>query len=65
MRKNNIQDMTIHEQLEYIAEQICSDYCRYPAIYHESYLADVYKDEDEANDAMGDEVCIKCPLMRF
>lgn len=65
MRKNNINDMTIREQLEAVCEKVCTDYCRYPAIYHERLLRDEFKNSDEAMDAMGDEICAGCPLMKL
>jgi len=64
-RKNNIADMTIHEQLEYLGEQICNDYCKYPAIYYERWLSDEYKDKDQADEAMQNKHCVNCPLMRL
>ena len=65
MRKNNVEDMTIREQLEAVCEKICTDYCRYPAFYHERLLRDEFKTEDEAMDALGDEICVSCPMMRL
>jgi len=65
MRQNNIQDMTIHEQLERVHELICDEYCKYPAIYNEKLNRSEYKDIDEAMDALGDEICARCPLMRL
>lgn len=49
-RRNNILDMTIHEQLEKIAEEMCDNYCKYVA---EDYGGDLFK------------ICDKCPLGRL
>ncbi len=65
MRKNNVQDMTIHEQLESVREKVCTDYCRYPAIYHDRFLRDEFENEDAAMDALGDEICVNCPMMKL
>lgn len=64
-RRNNPAEMTIKEQLDDICEKICSDYCKYPAIYHEYYLRDKYETEEEANQAMINEQCVYCPFMRL
>lgn len=64
-RRNNVADMTIHEQLEDIAERICSDYCKYPGIFHQFYLQNKYENEDQANEAMMEQFCESCPLMRL
>lgn len=65
MRKNNVQDMTIHEQLNKINEVICDEYCKWPAIYNEKQLRGEYKDIDAAMDALGDEICVNCPMMKL
>ena len=65
MRRNNVNDMTITEQLEDICEKVCTDYCRYPAIYHERLLRDEFKTDDEAMEALGAEICENCPLMKL
>lgn len=65
MRRKNKKDMTITEQIEDVAEIMCNDYCKYPAIYHERWLSDEYKDSDESDQAMQNEQCNNCPLMRL
>lgn len=65
MRKNNVADMTITEQLEAMGEMFCIDYCKYPNAFHERLLRDEYNNEDQANEAMQREICDHCPLMRL
>lgn len=64
-RRNNPADMTVREQIEDVREKVCDNYCKYPAAYYDSYLADIYETEDQANEAMQHEQCEKCPLMRL
>lgn len=50
-RMNNIEDMTIVEQLERIKYQICDGYCKYP------YQCEGQKELDT--------ICKSCPLNRI
>lgn len=59
-RKNNVQDMSISEQIEAIKEGICDDYCKYT----EQYRA-CYKDPDEAQERLMADMCNFCPLIRL
>lgn len=65
MRRKNKEEMTITEQIEDVAERMCKDYCKYPAVYHERLLRDEYEDADKADEAMQNEQCNNCPLMRL
>lgn len=56
MRRNNIADMTITEQIESIKEQMCNDYCKYP----ESWDA-----EEHGCELYDSDICINCPLNRL
>lgn len=64
-RRKNVAEMSVTEQIEDIAERMCTDYCRYPGLYHERLLRDEYKNPDEADEAMQKEICEYCPLMRL
>ena len=57
MRKHNKSDMTVSEQLDYIKEQICDDYCKYPEDCR-SFI----KDPDEAWEYLMRTHCATCPL---
>jgi len=52
--------MTIPEEMDIIAERICTEYCKYPEEYESSH-----EDMDEATQKLLDEKCSKCPLMRL
>lgn len=43
--------------VERIKEEICDNYCKYPA----RFLM-IHKDPDKAHEAMLDEKCMDCPL---
>lgn len=51
--------MTIGEQLEAIAEEICDSYCKYPDL-----VKDKFEDPDEAMEYIGDTYCSSCPIYR-
>lgn len=50
MRRNNVCDMTIREQLSKTKEDICEKYCK-------------YKDKLKGKDL--DEVCRDCPVRKI
>lgn len=56
MRQNNVAEMTIHEQIEKVAEDMCLHYCKYP---------DIWDEEKEGCSLDESEVCQNCPLMRL
>lgn len=58
-RTKNKERMTIGEQLEVIAEEICDSYCKYP-----DRAKDLYEDPDEAMDWISDNHCVNCPIYR-
>lgn len=60
MRKNNIQDMTITEQIGSVKEQICDKYCRFPELSEQTI-----DDPDEAFDWLQHNYCNNCPLNRL
>lgn len=53
MRKNNVEDMTITEQLQKIFDEMCSHYCKYP---------DLWDEEKEGCELVDSEHCQNCPL---
>lgn len=53
MRKNNKQDMTIREQIQAVADEICSTRCKYP---------DQWDEEKEGIELCDSEYCKNCPL---
>ena len=59
-RKNNVQDMSISEQIEVIKAAICRGYCKHT----EEYLS-LYKDPDEAEEKLLADMCNFCPLSRL
>ena len=59
-RHNNIQDMTIGEQVEAIKEELCRDYCRHT----QEYLS-CYKDPDEAQEKLLADMCQYCVMNRL
>lgn len=59
MRKNNIQNMTISEQVEAIKAEICKDYCK----HLERLELDL--EADEAQQILEDDYCSDCPLVRL
>lgn len=52
--------MTITEQLEKLADDVCDEICKYPERYAESYA-----DKEEALEHMMCEKCENCPLARY
>jgi hypothetical protein len=58
-RKKNKERMTIAEQLNAIAEEICDSYCKYPDLMKQKF-----EDPDEAMDYIGDTYCVNCPLYK-
>ena len=56
MRKKNIGDMTIMEQVNVIVEDICTNYCKYP----NQFDSDDPEQEQEFNN-----ICNNCPLGKF
>lgn len=56
MRKNNVNDMTIMEQVNVIVEGICDNYCK----YHDRYNIKTKEEDEEFQ-----EICEKCPLRKF
>lgn len=58
-RKTNKERMTIPEQLNKIAEEICDSYCKYPDL-----AKDKFEDPDEAMEYIGDTYCSGCPIYR-
>lgn len=53
MRKNNKMDMTVTEQINAIADNICRNYCKYP---------DTWDEEKEGCELSESEHCRNCPL---
>ena len=47
----------IAAQLDEVKEEMCDNYCRYPAIYFMEY-----EDPEEGHEAMLYEQCEECPL---
>ena len=58
-RKTNKERMTISEQLNKIAEEICDSYCKYPDIAGEKF-----DNPDEAMDWISDTYCVNCPIYK-
>lgn len=52
MRKNNIDDMTIREQIEVLKEHMCEGFCRYVNQYNIP--------QEEL-----DKICASCPLTKL
>jgi len=52
-KTKNKEDMTISEQLEYVASQICETRCKYP---------DLWDEEKEGIDLSESDYCVNCPL---
>lgn len=65
-RKNNIEDMTIREQLENIYETFCHEYCK-----HYAYAQEKVKEIGENGDLLDklqeeiNQRCEGCPLSRI
>ena len=45
MRMNNPEEMTIVEQLEAIAEEVCDRYCKYPGKVEEGLMSEKLLEE--------------------
>ena len=60
MRRKNIADMTITEQLENIASVMCDKYCKFPELSEQTI-----DDPDEAFDWLLHNYCNDCPLNRL
>lgn len=58
-RKVNKERMTIGEQLEAIAGEICDSYCKYP-----DEAGKKFEDPDEAMEWVGVTHCENCPLYK-
>lgn len=56
MRRNNINDMTICEQLDLIADTMCKHYCK----HRDKLRVGKIKKEDLINN-----ICKKCPMTRI
>jgi hypothetical protein len=56
MRKNNVNDMTITEQLENIASVMCDKYCKYPSTWDA---------EKEGCELWESKICTNCPMNRL
>lgn len=56
MRRNNIEDMTITEQLQKIFDDMCTNYCKWPEKWDE---------EAEGCELSESEHCANCPLSRL
>lgn len=52
-RQKNKVDMTIPEQLQYLADQICNTRCKYP---------DIWDEKKEGKPLDESEYCDQCPL---
>jgi hypothetical protein len=59
-RRKNVGDMTISEQLEKVAEEICDSYCKYPEKVRQEC-----GDTDEAFEHLTKTICSRCPLSRL
>lgn len=55
-RRKNKADMTVSEQIEAIAEEICNHYCKYP---------DLWDEEAEGEPLESSHVCKNCPFTRL
>lgn len=49
-------ESNIVQQLEEIAEEMCDNYCKWPAKYLEE------NEHEVAYEKMWDEICVNCPL---
>ncbi len=56
MRKNNVEDMTVREQIEKIADDFCNNYCKWP---------DLWNEEEEGYGLADSEHCANCPIERL
>lgn len=52
-RKNNPADMSITEQLRAIADDMCTNYCKWP---------DLWDEEKEGMELADSEHCANCPM---
>lgn len=60
-REREMQKMSICEQLHFVREIICEDFCKYSEEYFRKY-----SDPDRANDMLDKEVCSAwCPFMKL
>ncbi len=53
MRKNNVEDMTVREQIEKISDDFCNNYCKWP---------DLFDEEAEGYELADSEHCANCPI---
>ena len=58
-RKTNKERMTIGEQLNSIAEEICDSYCKY-----QDEAKKKFDNLDEAMNWVGDTHCVNCPIYK-
>ncbi len=59
-RRNNIERMTISEQMLKIQESMCDKYCKYPELSKETI-----SDPDEAFEWLQHNYCEDCPLQKL
>ena len=59
MRKQ-ISKLTIQNQLEQIASEICDRYCKWPDQYFQTN-----ENEDIRTEKLVEEKCMMCPLVQF
>ena len=52
------EDERILRQILHLVDEFCEGYCKYREIYR-------CDESDENYDRMAEEVCDKCPMMRF
>lgn len=69
-RKNNIEDMTIREQLENIYETFCHEYCKHYAYAQEKVneIGENGQSKADLIDKLQEEInqrCEGCPLSRI
>lgn len=60
MRKNNIKDMTVTEQIEVIKDNVCDNICRW-----REHCLSIKKDPDDAQEYLEENYCQNCPLGRL
>lgn len=60
-RRNNLQDMSIVEQIEKIKEEMCDKYCK----YRDQFRNGLNPDLSILNQEQMDCLCNYCPLTRL